>query len=107
VAELFAHELRAFNRGKVFLAGEATRGISTVQEPFPLAYVEGAALLTVGRVVPYGATLEKPWNDGGVQPNAITPETKDGIIYSILGDEQQLKGALNILRIETEAANNS
>jgi len=109
VAELFAYELRAFNRGKVFLAGEATRGISTVQEYFPLDYVEGAALLTVGRVVPYGVKEEQrwTWNDGGVQPNLVMPETKAGIIYSIQGDAQQLKGALNILRIETEAANNS
>ena len=103
VAELFAHDLREFNRKKVFLIGEPTRGLSTVQEAFPLASVGGAALLTVGTVVPYGSTIEKPWNDGGVQPNDITSDTKEGVIYRISGAEQQLNGALSLFdKLEEE-----
>ncbi|MCL2495145.1 MAG: S41 family peptidase [Oscillospiraceae bacterium] len=96
VAELFAYDLRAFNRDKVFLVGEPTRGISTVQEPFQLASVGGAALLTVGTVTPYGG--DAAWNENGVQPNEATPEeTASGIVYRISGAEQQLGGALALL----------
>ena len=95
VAELFAYDLRAFNRGKVYLMGEPTRGINTVQDPFPLSSVGGAALLTVGTLVPYGGDAD--WNKEGVQPNDVTAdETAQGIVYRISGAEQQLNGALGL-----------
>jgi len=95
VAELFAYDLREFNLKKVFLVGEPTRGINTVQEPFPLASVGGAALLTVGTLIPYGG--DEKWNENGVQPSEPTPEeTKAGIVYRISGAEQQLNGALRL-----------
>jgi len=105
VAELFAYDLREFNRRKVFLIGEPTKGVKTVQEPFPLSSVGGAALLTVGTVVPYGG--DENWNEGGVQPNdiakdkekGIVPKEKEGIVYSIASTGQQLQGALNFLDI--------
>ncbi|MDR0530687.1 MAG: hypothetical protein LBG83_01285 [Oscillospiraceae bacterium] len=62
-AELFAYDLRLFyhdslpadqlGKSPLILVGQATAGIHTVQEVFPLRRVEGAALLTVGTVVPY------------------------------------------------------
>jgi len=100
VAELFAHDLRAFNPGKVYLVGEPTKGINTVQEPFPLNSVGGAALLTVGTVVPYGvpASGYATWNEKGVQPNTPTEaEANAGIIYLIKGAEQQRIRAVSVL----------
>ena len=96
VAELFAYDLRAYNPGKVYLVGEPTRGINTVQEAFPLASVGGAALLTVGTVVPYGGDAQ--WNSGGVKPNEPTKiETAQGFIFRLSGAEQQLNAAVSIL----------
>ncbi|MDR2686966.1 MAG: hypothetical protein LBB75_04380 [Oscillospiraceae bacterium] len=98
VAELFAYDLREFNQKKVFLIGEPTKGIKTMQEPYPLASVGGAALLTVGTLVPYGGNTA--WNEGGVQPGAATEEdtargVARGILYHIKGvEQQQLNGAL-------------
>ena len=98
VAELFAHDLRAYNPGKVFLVGKPTRGINTVQEPFPLASVGGAALLTVGTLVPYAYSGDAPWNEDGTQPNEPSEaDAKEGFLYDIAGAEQQLNGAIAIL----------
>jgi len=108
VAELFAYDLHQFNRRKVFLVGEPTKGINTIQEPFPLASVDGAALLTVGTLVPYGASADKPWNEGGVQPNDIASDIDEGVItkkqgedivYRVSGAEQQLNGALKLFSV--------
>jgi len=95
VAELFAYDLREFNLKKVFLIGEPTKGIKTVQEPFPLASVGGAALLTVGTLIPYGGDAD--WNNNGVQPNEPSEaDTKAGIVYRVSGAEQQLNAALSL-----------
>lgn len=105
VAELFAYCLRAYNLTKVYLVGEHTKGVNTVQEPFPLASVGGAALLTVGTLVPYGG--DPLWNEGGVQPNEPTPATQtlEGVTYNIPGPEQQLNGAVAILTKPREKSN--
>jgi len=98
VAELFAYDLRAYNPDSVVLVGAPTKGVSTIQEPFPLPTVGGAALLTVGTVSPYGADPGKPWNDKGVLPNEPSDaDKKEGIIYRISGREQQLNGAIAIV----------
>ena len=106
VAELFAYDLHQFNRRKVFLVGEPTKGINTIQEPFPLASVDGAALLTVGTLVPYGN--DKAWNKDGVQPNDIASDIEEGVItkkqgedivYRISSAEQQLNGALKLFAV--------
>jgi carboxyl-terminal processing protease len=98
VAELFAHDLRAYNPTKVFLVGAPTKGIGTVQETFELPTVGGAALLTVGVVTPYGVPDGQDWNKDGVQPNDPTDaEAKEGIVYRISGREQQLNGAIAVL----------
>jgi len=109
VAELFAYDLHKFNRRKVFLVGEPTKGVNTVQEPFPLASVDGAALLTVGTLIPYGVDPNDPaWNKDGVQPNDIAADIAEGVItkkqgeeivYRISGAEQQLNGALKLFEI--------
>jgi len=97
VAELFAYDLHAYNATKVFLVGEHTKGVNTVQEPFSLASVGGAALLTVGTVTPYGG--DAAWNENGVQPNDPIPGTEklDGVTYRISEPELQLSGAIDIL----------
>jgi len=96
VAELFAYDLRAYNPDNVFLVGSPTRGVRTVQEPFPLPTVGGAALLTVGTVTPYGVEAGKPWS---VRPNEDLPatETKEAVLYNIAAPDQQLGGAIIIL----------
>ncbi|MCL2300670.1 MAG: S41 family peptidase [Firmicutes bacterium] len=95
-AELFAYDLRAYNPTKVFLVGTPTKGVRTVQEPFPLPAVGGAALLTVGELTPYGAEAGKEW---AVAPNEPLPETDklEAVTYSISGAEGQLTGAVAIL----------
>ena len=106
VAELFAYDLRAFNNGKVFLVGEPTLGLSTIQEPFPLSRVGGAALLTIGTAVPYGVAEKDyaTWNSEGVQPNVPTDEEVAlGIIYRYSAAEQQLSGAVDVLSKPREA----
>jgi len=101
VAELFAYDLRAYNPTRVFLVGDSTRGQgTTVQEPFPLSSVGGAALLTVGTIVPYDGN--KNWNakgdQKGVQPNEPSEaDIKAEIAYRITHADQQLPGALSIL----------
>jgi C-terminal processing protease CtpA/Prc len=104
VAELFAYDLRAFNPNKVYLVGEPTKGMNTVQEPFPLTAVGGAAMLTVGTVVPYGVSVKDSgtWNQGGVQPGAATAEETErllgeGVIFSIKGADNQRNTALRNL----------
>jgi C-terminal processing protease CtpA/Prc len=67
-AELFIYNLQAFNLDKVVLVGQATKGLSTVQEAFPLTQVGGAALLSAGTVTPLGGKAD--WNKGGLQPGA-------------------------------------
>ena len=105
VAELFAHDLRAFNINSVVLAGENTKGINTIQEPFPLASVGGAALLTVGTVVPYLGDAD--WNKDGVQPGSLNPaDEKLNLLYRVSGAENQLKGALQILYLKAKATSN-
>ena len=64
-AELFAYVLDAHHPA-VTLVGRPTAGVNTVQRAFPLAQVGGAALISVGTVVPVGGNPE--WNLGGVQP---------------------------------------
>lgn len=61
-AELFAYDLwachydsKAPENSPVIIVGQETAGIHTVQEAFPLRQVGGAALLTVGSVLPYRA----------------------------------------------------
>jgi len=96
VAELFAYDLRAYNLTKVFLVGLPTKGVRTVQEPFPLSTVGGAALLTVGELTPYGVEPGKAWE---VKPNPVIKETDklEGVNYNITGAEAQLTGAVAIL----------
>ena len=56
-AELFAYNLWAYyfrpDQSPVILVGQETAGVHTVQEAFPLRQVGGAALITVGTVLPY------------------------------------------------------
>jgi len=59
-AELFAYNLWAYyfdarnpEGSPVVLVGQEPAGVHTVQEAFPLRQVGGAALLTVGTVLPY------------------------------------------------------
>lgn len=107
VAELFAHNLRAYNPTKISLVGEPTKGIGTTQEAIPLSSVGGAALLTVGTVVPYGIPKEnsEDWNANGVQPNEPTEaEMNEGLIYRVSGADQQLNSAIRILAFQDSSA---
>jgi len=67
-AELFAYTLNA-HHPSITLVGRPTAGVNTVQRDFPLAQVGGAALVSVGTVVPVGGNPE--WNQGGVQPSLL------------------------------------
>jgi carboxyl-terminal processing protease len=92
VAELFAYDLRAYNSSSVFLVGQKTKGISTLQKDFALDHrIGGAALLTVGRITPYLG--EEDWNVGGVKPNG----TWNGVELEVMGDAMQLRAAVQAL----------
>ena len=92
-AELFAYTLSAFHSADVVLVGRATRGINTVQRAFPLSSVGGAALISVGTVVPVGGNAD--WNTNGVQP---TPQGGN-LVYNQNNEASQLQGAINHLTL--------
>jgi len=96
VAELFAHDLRAY-QPSVLLVGQKTKGVSTVQMAFPLERVGGAALLSVGRVVPYGGGED--WNADGVHPN----DSYNGVLLEVSNKDMQLRNAIDALtKMETK-----
>jgi len=87
-AELFAYALDAYHPF-VTLVGRPTQGVNTVQRDFPLAQVGGAALISVGTVMPVGDNPD--WNLGGVQPS-----------LDIHGEAPQLQQAINHLTTTEE-----
>jgi len=111
VAELFAYNLRAYNPETVFLVGDRTRGGNTVQEPFPLSSVGGAALLTIGTVVPYGVPVREhgTWNAQGVQPGSFAKadEKRGDLLFRISGAENQVQGALLLFHQKANPPSNA
>jgi carboxyl-terminal processing protease len=83
-AELFAYVLSVQYANEVTLVGRPTRGINTVQRHFPLSTVGGAALISVGTIIPVGGDAN--WNQRGVQPNV-----------NVVGRDEQLEAAINHL----------
>ncbi|MDR1465610.1 MAG: PDZ domain-containing protein [Oscillospiraceae bacterium] len=67
-AELFAYDMRAY--GKATLIGAKTEGNGSLQLPVTLETVGGAVMLTVGEIVPYGAS--QSFDSIGVTPDIIT-----------------------------------
>ena len=91
-AELFAYDLANYYPLSVVLVGKPTKGVNTVEKPFPLAEVGGAAMLSVGTVLPvYG---DPDWNKGGVQPTPQGGETRPNLVYNANSEESQLQGAI-------------
>jgi len=97
-AELFAYCVAASYPNSVVLVGRSTMGVNTVQRDFPLAQVGGAALVSVGTVVPVGGDPE--WNRNGVQPTPQGPRPHGGILeYNERNENSQLRGAINYLTL--------
>ncbi|MDR2647112.1 MAG: hypothetical protein LBB67_03195 [Oscillospiraceae bacterium] len=92
-AELFAYDLNAYTNKKVRLVGMPTAGNNTMQKDFPLQQVNGAVLLTIGTLLPFGGN--KKWADGGVKPDLKigNPENQLQQAVGLLTDGQSPEGS--------------
>lgn len=91
-AELFACNIRDFNKGMLFGTGN-TRGSAMMQEIFELSK-GSAVLLTTGTVIPYKS---ESFNGTGVAPDYITEDSQRS---DVLGEDSQFLYAVSLLNGE-------
>lgn len=91
-AELFACNMRDFNKGMIFGSGN-TKGSAMMQEIFELSK-GSAVLLTTGIIMPYKS---ESFNGTGVSPDYVTEESAKS---DVLEQDAQFLYAVSVLRGE-------